>query len=528
MQNVYLKDLTITDWDITTTVNSNTCNFYFFNCFIKEYPRYSGGTWKLLVKKSIIQYPNNSVGHTDQGQNSYINTDIVNTINSLAMYGNCNITLDTQARLTTYLNTYAAFNDCKFKIGNEPDWLPLNGTTESEYRADFVARCQAQEWTVPTGSEFGDINMPVYRWVFANNSSKNGVPVLNSIIYNFEKRRFVTFGYETKRSGVSVSINPATINSFNPKTPGELLELADNEMLLPASQDITDRAVATKQSNIMWLGGKVKLTALDVVHNMPAEFGIMVDNTSTIDFQPVTTGSIQPDELYIVRSTDKQYAAITYNGAAYNTSLSNNAQIFKGVAGQTGFAVTAGTPVICKITDFVQQQTIDIRIVNKLPTDIIRSGNLNADYWYFVTHDSDQNNTTDYITYKGVNYPSRSSFLCDASDLTFLVSGDIHLRRCWHKDFNFETEAVDADFWAIEQKPKWCKIIIGDTPRCFMMDNNNRQNEMQSDESNEYLTTGNPAFYNMETGDGGLAVPSFPVQGTFIQFGIEVTTINPM
>jgi hypothetical protein len=263
---------------------------------------------------------------------------------------------------------------------------------------------------------------------------------------------------------------------------------------------------------------------------MPAEFGVMVDDTSTIDFTPVASGSIQPDELYIIRSTDKQYAAITYNGAAYNTSLANKAQVFKGVSGVTDFAVTDGNPVIYRITDFVQHQTISMRIVNKLPPDIIRSGNLNANYWYFVEHDTDQTDTTDHVTYRGVDYPARSSFLCDPSDLTFAVSGDIHLRRCWDKDFDWATmQPGDLDYghWQYEQKPKWCRFVLGDTPRCFMTANNNRQNEMKTDENGEYLTTGNPAFYPMENMDGGLAIPSFPPQGTLIQFSLEVTTVNP-
>lgn len=509
---------------------TNTGSFSFYKCTMHNAP-IGGYTTNFLVSKSIVYFPNNTMYYQDKGQNSYISTDIINVINSLALYENCNVTLDTQARLTTYLNPYAAFNDCKFKIGNEAGWTTLNGTTEAEYRADFVARCQAQGWTVPTGSEFGDTNMPMYRWIFAGNSSKNGVPLLNGIIHNFEKRRFVTFGYETKRAGIVVSSNQAAINSINPGTPGEALELVDNAITFQTSQDITDRVVGKKQSNIMWLGGKVKLTALDVVHNMPLYFGVMVDSESVIDFTMISPTGVQDGELYIVRSADKQYAAITYNGASYNTSLANNAQVFKGVSGQTGFTITSGNPVIYRITDFVQHQTIGMRIVNKLPADIIRSGNLNADYWYFVEHDTDQGNTTDYITYNGNNYYSGSSFLVQAGVTNFTIAGNIHLRRCWHKDFNWETMQptdVDYNFWLNEQKPKWCKIVLGDTPRCFMTANNNRQNEMQTDENGEYLTTGTPAFYRMENGDGGITIPSYPVQGAYMQLRLVITTQNPM
>ncbi|MDR1089577.1 MAG: hypothetical protein LBL79_00750, partial [Prevotella sp.] len=520
------KDLTVVKMAFNDYHNFDA--YWFYNCTLKNPLIAISTVFPHNANKCIVCFPNNTAQYTDRGQNSYLYTDIVNAINDHALYDNCRVTLDSQARLTAYKDNWAAFNDCNFKIGTEKDWISLAGSTEEELRANFVTRCQAQGFTLPAGTDAWDTNLPMYRWVFATNSAKNGVPLNNSIIHNFEKRKSQTLGYETKRTGIVVSANPAAINSFNPGTPGTVLELADNAMSFPADQDITDRVVASKQSNIMWLGGKMKLTALDIVHNMPTEFGVMTDNTSTIDFTPVASGSIQPDELYIVRSTDKQYAAITYNGAAYNTALANNVQVFKGVTGQAGYAVTSGNPVIYRITDFVQQQTIDMRIVNRLPADIIRSGNLDEYYWYFVEHDTDQYNTTDYVTFRGVNYPARSSFLCDpGDDPAFTVSGNIHLRRCWDKDFNFDTEAIDKEFWRYEQKPKWNKIVIGDTPRCFMTSNSDRENEMKS-KDNEYLTTGHPDFYKMENGDGALKIPSFPIQGSYIQFSIEVTTVNPM
>lgn len=524
-----VKDACFDNWRIDYRGSISPIVFNFYKCLIKTSPLFlNSKISSYKATKCLLLYPNNSTYYQDQGQNSYLNTDIVNIINSLALYDNCKVTLDTQARLTTYLNTYAAFDNCKFKIGNETNWTPLTKTTETELRAEFVARCQAQGWTVPTGSEFADTNMYMYRWVFATASSKNGVPLKDSIIHNFEKRRFMTFGYETKREGFSISANAATKDSFNIGTPNNNSEFAANALTFPSNANITNRIVASSQSNIKWLGGKYKLTALDIVHNMPVDFGVMIDNTPTIDFTPVNSGSIVTDTLYIIRSTDKNYAAITYNGVAYDTAVANNNYIFRGVAGVTSFTVTSGNAVIYKVSDFVQHQTFELRIVNKIPSGNIAAGTaLTSDYWYLVEHDTDQSNTTDYVTYGGVNYPVGGSFLASGTD-TFTKSGNVHLRRCWKDAFDYETETLDKVFWQNEQKPKWCKIAIGDTPRCFMTANSTRENEMQADANGEYLTTGHPDFYKTEGGAGGVIIPSYSVQGTYMQLRLTMTTINPM
>lgn len=526
---VYANDVCFANFDIILKGATRRTYFSFSACWLKSSPTYVDGSTAVLAEyktnKCIIEFPNNSANHTDSGQNSYLNTDIVNIINSLALYDNCRVTLDTQARLTSYLATYAAFNDCSFKIGNESDWTVLAGTTEAELRANFVARCQAQGFTVPVGSEFGDTDMYMYRWVFANNASANGVPVMGGIVHLFEQRRFVSFGYETKRDGFTVSSSPMK-DSFNPDTPSDGLEVNNNAITFPATTDITDRVVAVSQSNIKWLGGKYKITSLDVIHNMAVDFGIMIDNTSTIDFEPIS--AIAADELYIVRSTDKEFAQISYNGVTYDSSVANKNYIFKGVGGVTDFSITQGNAVVYLVTDFVQHQTFELRIVNKLPSEIITTGNLLENYWYFVEHDSDQNNATDYVTYNGKKYYSGSSFLVQGANVSFTITGNIHLRRCWKDVFDFDTETIDKAHWQLEQKPKWCKLVIGDTPRCFMMSNSDREKEMRINDNGEYMTTGHPDFYKQENGDSGIITPSFAVQGTYMQIRLTATTVNPM
>lgn len=528
MQNVYLKDLTLVDWDIYSNAKPGySCKFYFYNCCLKDYPRYDpANTWYLNVKKSIVHYPNNSANHIDNGLNSYLNTDIVNIINPVALYDNCNVTLVSQSHLNAYLDTWAAFNNCKFRLGTEADWTALVGETEEELRADFVSRWQVQGISVPGKTDDWDTNLPMYRWVFAKNAARNGMPVKDGIIHNFEKRKYVLFGYESKRDGFTVSSDATVKSSFNPGAPNSNLEF-NGSLTIPSDIDTTNRIISSSQSNIKWLGGKKKLTDFNVIHNMPVEYGIMIDDTSTIDFDNVSSGNIQPGELYLVRSTDKQYAAITYNGVDYNTSLLNKAQVFKGVAGQAAWSVKDGNPVIYRLTDFVQHQTVEMRIVNKLPADIIKTGSLLVNYWYFVEHDTDQKNTTDFITYGNKKYYTGSSFLVQSGVTTFTATGNIHLRRAWNDDFNFDTETVDKEFWRYEQKPEWFQIVLGDIPSCFMTANSNREAEMRRGADGKYLTNGHPEFYGMEM-DAGLAVPSFPIQGSYLQLRLTMTTTNPM
>ena len=510
---------------------------YFYNCrflnSIKFPPVDNPGGAQILNFRNCIfegsdswnQYVFQNPGYFN---NSYINSEDVNVLTSLSLYENCNITIDSVNKLTTYLNTYIAFSDCKFKIGNESGWKALNGTTETNLRADFLARCVAQGWVAPVGTEFGDTNIPMYRWVFANGASKNGIPILNGIIHVFETRRFITFGYEAKREGFIISTDKTMKDSINPGNPNLGLQFGSNSLSLPATTDITNRVTSYATSGIKWLGGKMKVTDLNIIHNMPVDFGVMIDNTSTIDFTPIASGNIQAGELYLVRSSDKKYAAITYNGVGYNTALTNNVQVFRGVTGITAFAVASGNPVIYKLTDFVQHQTLEVRIVNRIPSGNIVAGTaLTSGYWYLVEHDADQSNTTDYVTYGGANYKVGSSFIASGT-ASFTKSGNVHLRRCWKDTFDFATETLDKTFWQNEQKPKWCKIVLGDKPRCLMNGNSNKQNEMKTDANGDYITTGNPEFYQSENGEGGIAIPTFPIQGTYLQMRITVTTINPI
>lgn len=523
----YYTDCTILD---IRAINGSL-DFYYKNCILKNKARPVGGTINRNYAVQCLSYVS---GLNDQGRNSYLNVETSITMGNSNLYDKCNINL-TAAIITntTYTDLYIAFNDCNFRIGNELEYLPLNGNTEAELRADFVARCTAQSINCRKESEYEVTNLEMSRWVFAKNSADDGAVLPNSIITEFENRRLVIFGYEASRDFILISGSKRNSN-FNSSNPNSNFIIKDNSLSLPANIDITDINQAYITSNIIAFGGKKKLTKLDIIHNFPVEYGLSISDKNIIDFTPVT--NIKADEYYIVRSNDKAYASVVYGGVTYTTDLPSKNFVFKGVDGITKLTSSTSNAVIYRIQDITQHKYMEVRIVNKIPEGKIKSGNLSGNYWYLVEHVTDKNNTTDYITYKGVKYYAGDSFLVDPASLTFTPSPNIYLRRCWNEYYNNPTDEIIAEdkaFWANEQKPKWCKIVIGDEPRCLMKGNTQLENEMLRDnyaisENFEYITNGHPQFYSGVKGRANFAVPSFNLTGAYMQLRIKLTTLNPM
>jgi hypothetical protein len=108
----------------------------------------------------------------------------------------------------------------------------------------------------------------------------------------------------------------------------------------------------------------------------------LLDAEKNIDLEnPILSGQskIETGVSYLVRSTDKNYATAVYNGTTYNTSLgSPRANIIIGVDAATSFNAGQGNPVLYKISDNRGYQSVLIRIVNRIPGDIIKTGNLLA------------------------------------------------------------------------------------------------------------------------------------------------------
>ncbi|MDU1893107.1 MAG: hypothetical protein E6767_20715, partial [Dysgonomonas sp.] len=448
----------ITFQNVTVKMSLNgtreTPRYRFKNCDLRDITIV--GAQIDYIVNSIVR---NSLSFTGTNQsNSFIGIDNYGIhATNLNLYEKCKLNITSQ-NISQYASLYMAFNDCEFLIGNESDYQPLNGNTEAELRADFVTRCEAQGISCPWNDEYGD-KAQMYRWVFAKSSSFEGVVLADSIIHNFEKRRFIYFGYTSLREGFSVTATTKK-NSFGMYYPYKNLLFSDSGMSFPSWIDISTKVNASATSNIMWLGGKKALTKLELIHNFPKEYGVNVDSTPTIGDE-VGTGDITKDEYFIVRSANSGKSTVYYNGAYYTSSLTERNNIFKGVDGSTGFTDVYGNAKVFKILDEIQYQTIQMRIVNKIPSEIItQDKTLDNGYWYLVEHDTDQSNTTDYVTCGGKNYYVGESLNPGATN--FVANGNVHLRRCWFTNFNYDTEAKDKAFWENEQKPEWIEVTPDD------------------------------------------------------------------
>lgn len=451
---------------------------------------------------------------------------------NLNLFDACNVVI-TEANISSYRNNYLAFNNCKLRIGGETEYTALTGNTEEELRANFVTRCSAQGITVNDVTDMGE-TLKQGKWVFSNNSCVEGLVIKNSVIHNFEKRRLIYFGYlELRSDKIPITTDKSAPSGFSPAYANASVSVTKDSIALASNIDISAAVKGQAGTNVMWLGGKHQLNKLDVIHNFPKPYGVFVDSSPSISSTPVNqNGGIVPYEngtqrTYLVRSNDALEATITYNGVTYSSGISTRNNIFRGVDNVTSFVSVTTNAVVYEILDEVMHQTIQMRIVNKIPSGNIAAGTaLTSEYWYLVEHDTDQSNTTDYVTYGGVNYPVGSSFLASGTG-TFTKSGNIHLRRCWKDSFDYNTETLDKTFWADEQKPIWFDVIPDDL-RCLMKNNSGIELEMQTDTAGGYIASGHPEFYNSILGVTGITKPSYPIKGTYMQLRVIITSQNPM
>ncbi|WP_165027269.1 hypothetical protein [Dysgonomonas sp. ZJ279] len=458
-------------------------------------------------------------------RNSFFNTIVRSTTafrSNLSVYESCDVFIAT-SDIATYKDYHLSFDKCNFMIGNETVYTPLVGVTAVELRADFVRRCEAQGATLPIISEFEETNA-VGRWMFTKGSVNGSLVLKGSELAAWQTKRGIFLGYSdllaTDVPIVASPNIPASMSGTN-KTSGFVL--LDGSISLAATVGVTDKHIETIDSKVIYFGGKKNITFLDIVNTFADKYGVFIESTDTLK-NAVTV--IAPSTYYVVRSSDKQFAEVSYNGVTYSTSLATRKNVFSGVAGVTSFATVSGNPIVYKVEDVAVQKTIQMRVVNELPTDIITSGSLIANYWYFVAPNN-LNDTTGTITYKGVVYSCFDSFLVDSSVLTFSVQGACHLRRCWRKDYTPTSETTDKAFWATRQKPQWFEVIPNDL-RCLLANNSSASNEMQADAQGYYITTGHGDFYNFMNGASGLQLPAFNISGVYMQIRLVVSTLNPM
>jgi|GEM_PF-2369771 len=534
-EGVYIKDVTIKEATVYKQGYSNQgkYNVRYNYCEILKNPTETS-TGVLIAKiytNCLFKVAPAGSDVTINNNNSFvgISTTIGSIASSLHTFEKCNLIVN-QSVLDTYKNNYYAFDNCNFRIGAETDYTPLTGTTAEELRNDFVTRCTAQDLTPPPVTDY-NMTLPSGRWLFTKNQVFEGITWKGSEINQFEIPRFISFGYSSAR-GTKIPITasknvPASFAPENPNSGG--LNITADSLSISPDIDITQRKELYIDSKIIWLGAKKKLTKIDIPNDLPYQYGVLIDSIPNLlcdSGEEVT--AIEAGEMYMLRSSDENAASVTYSGSTYSSVLSSRNNIFKGVAGVTTFTVASGNPVVYKINDILGYQSVQMRIVNKIPDGNIVSGNLQVDYWYLVEHDNDQKNTTDYVTYSGINYKAGDSFMVKPGVLTFTKSGNIHLRRCWKQDFDFNTETMDKSFWQNEQKPEWCDVLPED-PRCLMKDSHILSFEMARGTDGKYISSGHPEYYNNISGASGVLSPNdIYISGVYMQIRLPITTLNPM
>ena len=477
------------------------------NSLVKASQNYS---YNITVIKSSF------AGITIEQSNSHFGSE--------CLYEKCNLALY-QNDINTFRNNYLGFDSCRFRLGNEQEYTELTGNTEQELRDNFVARCTAQNISVPDITESGE-TLKLGRWVFSKNSTIEGQVVKDSIIDRFQKRRAIKLGYsDNVIENIPISVEKTSAHSISVDNVDNNLVIENGSIHFDSETSITEKKECVVDSKIIWLGGKQRISSIDIMNNLPMNYGVMIDNTISLSDNPVLSTAIESNKNYLIRSANNDRATITYNGKTYTSSLSEKNNIFRGIDGQESFADISGNAQVFEALDYAVQQTIQMRIVDNLPAQKITSGSLQTGYWYYIAPD-DLSDASGTIEYNGDNYPCYSSFIAtDTSSIA--VNGACHLRRCWHKDFDFDSEATDKAFWQEIQKPKWIDIVPNDL-RCLKKNNSEYTIEMAMDSNGEYITSGHPDFYSLITGESGIPTPSFNITGSFMQLRLVISTLNPM
>lgn len=527
-KNNTLKNMTIISFSVSEGI------YHFYNCrILGNIPHGSGQNTNSKVYYSIIDgydLPSN----VPSTRNTFQNLTIVNYSNrSLEIYKNCQMYMN-QPVLDSYKGIYFAFDNCSFKLGTETDFSPLlptdeNGQkvsnpTELQFRNEFNRRCVAAGLNPPAITEYGE-TLVMGKWVFSNNSSINGLVYENSIIAKFQERKFIKFGrYDQAISEIYIKDDQTIPNSFNIDYKDDKLIIENDKIHISPDIEINTPQRLNIDSKIIYLDGLHNISSIDILNNLPIEYGVYIDSTSSLS-DAIESDTIESGKTYLVRSTNENLASVIYNGITYTSSLNARINLFRGIQGINSFSDINGNAVVYEVLDYALHHTFQMRVVNQIPDEKIITGNLYTNYWYFVAP-NDLNDTSGSIQYKGIDYPCYSSFI--ASDTSSIsVNGQCHLRRCWHKDFNFDTETIDKVFWQEIQKPKWCDIVPNDL-RCLKKNNSEYSIEMATDNNGGYITTGHPDFYNYATGENGIKMQTFQLSGTFIQLRLIINTLNPM
>lgn len=526
--NIYIKDATTNNlffkWDSytlqSTKINLKNC------CIDGSFYQYSGYTGSINPSFERCLFKN-TLFVANQSSYKGITCDIGK--NNLCIYDECYI--DITESSTNLSNLYIAFNNCKFRIGNELNHTSLTGSTAEELKTDFVNRCNKENITCPITTE-GEESSAMYRWIFTNNSTDgNGTPFRNSEIHLFEKKKGIILGWKDERlEELPITTKENMHSFFSSEYASAGLSFDQSGIAFDASVDITKPQNFIITSKIIPFRSFQKINRLKICDSFPISYGTITDSTGNIDYTPISQlDGIVEGKNYIVRSTNDEEATIIYDEKTYSSSILSNNFNFKGVADKVSFT-PSNNAVVYEITDHILYSTLKMRIVNQIPPQDpktpIKSGELIADYWYLVETINSENQENSHIKYKNKLYKSGDSFLVTKDNLTFEVSGNAYLRRCWNKDFNFDTEKVDKEFWKFQQMPKWFDVVMDD-PRCLMKGNTNLSKEIQTDDDGHYIASGHPLFYKKAIALNGTAVPTYNIQGAYMQLQVEIRTLEP-
>lgn len=517
--NYSLRNLTV-QGSIPTAIGNTHINVFFNVPTLTTFAT-------IPYSASRCKFTCNRAGADGNGNCSWVSTNIpisgYSSV-SLPLYDNCNVSISSQTDVNLSTTNYRAFNNCKFSIGGESGYTVLSGTTPDELRASFVQRCTDAGYTVPPPTtEYGE-TLQAGRWTFSNNSCVDGVVITNSEIHEYEKVRLIAFGYKTDRDEIlPITTDKTKAGGFSPTYADSALSVTNGAIGLKATTDIAQKLNLAAKTNIIWLGGKYQINLIDIIHNLPKEYGVWLDNTLTLADTPTTT--IEAGKTYYVRSSDDTIASIVYNSGTYTSALVNNNNVFIGASGAASFTDTNGNAQVFEVIDNkALHQTIQMRIADAIPTTQITSGALTVGVWYLVEHDTDQSNTTEYVTYGGSKYYVGSSFLVVSGTTIFTPSSaNVHLRKCWADNYTYGSDS----FYTGKQQPVWFDVLPND-PRCLMKNNNNLEAEMQKDASNNYVASGHTDFYDSILGANSTKLPAYQIKGTYMQLRLVITTQNPM
>jgi hypothetical protein len=213
----------------------------------------------------------------------------VNIGQGSALFDDCNISVSSQNEVNRSTQHFVAFNNCKFRIGtNETEYTALPGATADELRASFIARCVAAGYTVPSVTEYSQ-TLQAGRWVFSNNSTVDGLVLKGSEIHLFEIPRLFYFGYSSGRNDmIGITTDKTRPGSFSPAYAVGALDVTAGSIGLKPATDISQKLNLTAGTNIIWLGGKYQVNLIDIIHNLPKEYGVWLDGTLTLAATPTT------------------------------------------------------------------------------------------------------------------------------------------------------------------------------------------------------------------------------------------------